>query len=497
LSKNVLIANRGEIAIRIVRTCRRLDLKPFGIFSDADKSSLHIKQCEKALNIGGFTPSESYLNMDKIIDAAKQLGCELVHPGYGFLSENSNFAMQCKKEGLTFIGPSYETMSITGDKARSRRVASKITSIVDGDEISSERSAIELAEKIGYPVILKAVQGGGGRGLRIIRSFEELKEAFAASKNEAMISFGSDRIYMEKYIENPRHIEVQVLADDSKIIHLGERECSIQRRHQKLIEETPSPALTVEMRNRITKTAIAIMKEVGYTNAGTVEFLFKNNRFYFMEVNARIQVEHPITEAVTGVDIVEEQLRIALGNGLSIKQENIRSKGHAIECRINSEHPISFIPFSGTVTKFIVPSVEGIRVDTAIYPGYSIPVFYDSLIAKIISVANSRLEAIEKMKRSLISFRISGIPSTIPFHISALNDARFVNGNYDTSFINQMTSFSSKDGEIAAALLSFMPKRIEFLKNETQHMSNDPWMMSRHDYIDTFDRYVNIKKWII
>lgn len=497
MSKNVLIANRGEIAIRIVRTCRRLDLKPFGIFSDADKSSLHIKQCEKALNIGGFTPSESYLKMDKIIDAAKQLGCELVHPGYGFLSENSNFAMQCKKEGLTFIGPSYETMSITGDKARSRRVASKITSIVDGDEISSERSAIELAEKIGYPVILKAVQGGGGRGLRIIRSFEELKEAFAASKNEAMISFGSDRIYIEKYIENPRHIEVQVLADDSKIIHLGERECSIQRRHQKLIEETPSPALTVEMRNRITKTAIAIMKEVGYTNAGTVEFLFKNNRFYFMEVNARIQVEHPITEAVTGVDIVEEQLRIALGNGLSIKQENVRSKGHAIECRINSEHPISFIPFSGTVMKFIVPSVEGIRVDTAIYPGYSIPVFYDSLIAKIISVANSRLEAIEKMKRSLISFRISGIPSTIPFHISALNDARFVNGNYDTSFINQMTSFSSKDGEIAAALLSFMPKRIEFLKNETQHMSNDPWMMSRHDYIDTFDRYVNIKKWII
>lgn len=497
MSKNVLIANRGEIAIRIVRTCRRLDLKPFGIFSDADKSSLHIKQCEKALNIGGFTPSESYLKMDKIIDAAKQLGCELVHPGYGFLSENSNFAMQCKKEGLTFIGPSYETMSITGDKARSRRVASKITSIVDGDEISSERSAIELAEKIGYPVILKAVQGGGGRGLRILRSFEELKEAFAASKNEAMISFGSDRIYIEKYIENPRHIEVQVLADDSKIIHLGERECSIQRRHQKLIEETPSPALTVEMRNRITETAIAIMKEVGYTNAGTVEFLFKNNRFYFMEVNARIQVEHPITEAVTGIDIVEEQLRIALGNGLSIKQENVRSKGHAIECRINSEHPISFIPFSGTVMKFIVPSVEGIRVDTAIYPGYSIPVFYDSLIAKIISVANSRLEAIEKMKRSLISFRISGIPSTIPFHISALNDARFVNGNYDTSFINQMTSFSSKDGEIAAALLSFMPKRIEFLKNETQHMSNDPWMMSGHNYINTFDRYVNIKKWII
>ena len=307
LSKNVLIANRGEIAIRIARTCKKLDLKPFGIYSDADKGSLHIRECERAVNIGGFMSSESYLKMDKIIDAAKEFGCELIHPGYGFLSENSNFVMLCKKEGLTFIGPSYQAMSITGDKARSRRVASKITSIVDGDEVSNERSAIELAEKIGYPVILKAVHGGGGRGLRILRSFEELKEAFAASKNEAMISFGSDRIYVEKYIENPRHIEVQVLADDSKIIHLGERECSIQRRHQKLIEETPSPALTVEMRNEITKTAIAIMKEMGYTNAGTVEFLFKDNKFYFMEVNARIQVEHPITEAVTGVDIVEEE----------------------------------------------------------------------------------------------------------------------------------------------------------------------------------------------
>lgn len=497
LSKNVLIANRGEIAIRIARTCKKLDLKAFGIYSDADKNSLHIRQCERAVNIGGFTPSESYLNMDKIIKAAKELGCELIHPGYGFLAENSDFALLCKKEGLTFIGPSYEAMSITGDKARSRKVASKITSIVEGDEISSERDAIELAQKIGYPVILKAVHGGGGRGLRILRSLEDLREAFTASKNEAMVSFGSDRIYIEKYIENPRHVEVQILADDSKIIHLGERECSVQRRHQKLIEETPSPALTVEMRNRITETAIEIMKEMGYTNAGTVEFLFKDNKFYFMEVNARIQVEHPITEAITHVDIVEEQLRVALGNRLSIGQENVRPKGHAIECRINSEHPLSFVPSSGTITKFIVPNVEGIRIDTAIYTGYSIPVFYDSLIAKIISFANSRLEAIEKMKNSLMSFRISGIPSTIPFHISALNDARFVSGKYDTSFIDEMTSFSSKDGEIAAALLSFMPKRIEFLKNEAQCMNDDPWMVSRYDYIDIFNHHINVKRWII
>jgi acetyl-CoA carboxylase, biotin carboxylase subunit len=295
------------------------------------------------------------------------------------------------------------------------------------------------------------------------------------SKSEAMISFGSDRIYIKKYIENPRHIEVQVLADDSKIIQLCERECSVQRRHQKLIEETPSPALTVEMRDRITKTAIAIVKEMRYTNAGTVEFLFKDNKFYFMEVNARIQVEHPITEAVTDVDIVEEQLRVALGDGLTIKQEDIKSKGHAIECRINSEHPLSFVPYSGTITKFIVPEIEGIRVYTAMYSGYSIPVFYDSLIAKIISFANTRLEAIEKMKSSLMSFRITRIPSTIPFHISALNDARFIVGNYDTSFIEKLTPFSLKDGEIAAALISLLPKKIEFLSKEIREMAVDPW----------------------
>jgi acetyl/propionyl-CoA carboxylase alpha subunit len=387
-------------------------------------------------------------------------------------------------------------MSITGDKARSRKVASRITSIVDGDEISNEIMAMDLVKEIGFPVILKAVQGGGGRGLRIIRSFEELKEALADSKNEAMISFGSDRIYIEKYIENPRHIEVQVLADDSKIIHLGERECSVQRRHQKLIEETPSPVLSVEMRDRITRTAIAIIEEMKYTNAGTVEFLYKDNKFYFMEVNARIQVEHPITEAVTGVDIVEQQLRIALGEGLMIKQKDVKSKGHAIECRINSEHPLSFVPYPGTITNFIVPEVEGIRVDTAIYSGYSIPSFYDSLITKIISFANTRSDAIEKMKNSLMRFRITGIPSTIPFHISALNDERFISGNYDTSFIDKLKPFSSKDGEIAAALISVLPRKIEFLNKNMQEMAVDPWTISRFDTMDQFNRNYNVNKWI-
>ena len=483
MSKKVLIANRGEIAIRVARTCRKLNVKPYCIYSDADKDSLHIKHCELALNIGGSIPSESYLNTDKIIDAAKKLGCDSIHPGYGFLSENPKFADLCKEEGIIFIGPPGEALHISGDKVRARKVASKVAPVVNGYEISEESDAIKQAERIGYPVILKAVEGGGGRGLRVVKSSEELRQSFISSRNESIVSFGSNRLYVERFLENPRHIEVQILADNSRVIHLGERECSIQRRHQKLIEETPSPALTKEMRRRITETAIAIMKEIGYENAGTVEFLFKDEKFYFMEVNARIQVEHPITEMVTGIDIVEQQINVALGNGLSIKQEDIKSRGHAIECRINAEHPISFIPFQGIVKKFIAPEGDGIRVDTALYSGYSIPIFYDSLIAKLICFGKNRMEAIEKMKHSLLSFRISGIPSTIPFHISSLNDRRFIDGSYDTSFVNKMRPFSSKDGEIAAAILSILPKRIEFIMRKEE----DPWMRSIFNWIDSFD----------
>ncbi len=495
MSKKVLIANRGEIVIRIARTCRKLELIPYGIYSDADKNSLHIRHCEQAMNIGGSMPSESYLRIDKIINAAKKLGCDLIHPGYGFHAENPKFPEICKKEGLIFIGPSHKAMSISGDKVRARKIASKVAPVVDGEEISNESDAVKLAERLGYPVILKAVEGGGGRGLRIVKSSQELNDAFISSKNESLISFGSGRVYIEKYVENPRHIELQILADGySNIIHLGERECSIQRRHQKLIEETPSTALTKETRNRITFTAIAIMKEIGYENAGTVEFLFKHGKFYFMEVNARIQVEHPITEAVTGVDIVEQQLNIALGNGLSIKQQDIKPIGHAIECRINAEYPISFVPFPGTIKKFAPPEEDGVRIDTALYAGYTIPTFYDSLIAKLICFGNDRGEAIEKMKRSLLSFRISGIPSTIPFHISALYDRRFVEGSYNTSFINEMKSFSSKEGEIAAAILSMLPKRMEFLKSEEEE-EQDPWLKSRFDWIDVFDVSHTLGRW--
>ena len=487
-NNNVLIANRGEIAIRVARTCKKLGLHPYGIYSDSDKNSLHIKYCKQSLNIGGSLPQDSYLRADKVIDAANKLGCNYIHPGYGFLSENPKFVELCDNKGLTFIGPPYDVMSVSGDKVRARKVASKVAPVVDGIEVLNESDVISGAEKIGYPIMVKAVEGGGGRGLRIVNSSKELENAYISSKKESMVGFGSERIYIEKYIENPRHIEVQIIADESNIIHLGERECSIQRRHQKLIEETPSPALSIEMRNELTRDAVEIMKEMGYRSAGTVEFLFKDNRFYFMEVNARIQVEHPITEMVTGVDIVEQQLLVASGKGLSVNQQDLNPRGHAIECRINAEHPLSFAPFPGIVKNFSIPKGKGIRVDTALYSGYSIPVFYDSLIAKLICWGNNRQEAINKMKDSLLSFRISGIPSTIPFDISALNDGRFLDGSYDTSFINEMRSFSTRDGDIAAAVFSLLPKRIEFLKGKEEELQ-DAWMTSRYDWMDIFDIY--------
>ncbi len=490
MANRILIANRGEIAIRVARTCKKLGFHPYGIYSDSDKDSLHIKYCDQALNIGGSLPQDSYLRADKVVDAAKKLGCEYIHPGYGFLSENPQLVKLCNKEGLIFVGPPYTAMTSSGDKVKARRLASRVAPVVDGIEVSNENNVIREAEKIGYPVMLKAVEGGGGRGLRIVNSSEELTNAYLSSKNEAMIGFGSDRVYIERYIENPRHIEVQLIADESNIVQLGERECSIQRRHQKLIEETPSPALNRDMRNEITQNAVEIMKEIGYKSAGTVEFLFKDNRFYFMEVNARIQVEHPITEAVTGVDIVEQQLLVASGRGLSLNQKEVSPKGHAIECRINAEHPLSFVPLPGRVRNFNVPKGNGIRVDTALYPGYTIPIFYDSLIAKLICWGTNRHEALKRMKDALLSFRISGIPSTIPFHLSALNDSRFVNGRYDTSFINKMSSFSVRDGDIAAAVISLLPKKIEFLRADEDEQQ-DPWMSSRFDWMDIFDVYHN------
>ena len=495
----MLIANRGEIVLRVARTSRKLGLEPCGIYSEADRESLHLKHCKEAINIGGHRPSESYLRADKIIDAAKKLGCDMIHPGYGFLAENLEFTLLCKKEGFIFVGPSPSAMKLSGDKAKAREVASRIAPILPGKEISNESDALDLANEIGYPVILKAVKGGGGRGLRVIESADDLSKAFTSSKNESMLSFGSDRLYVEKYLLNPRHIEVQIIGDsNSKVIHLGERDCSIQRRHQKLIEETPSPALTSDIRAKMVEKAIGVANEMSYDNAGTVEFLFKDGNFYFMELNSRIQVEHPITEEVTGIDIVEQQLHIAMASGLNIKQEEIKFRGHAIECRINAEHPVTFAPYPGRVTKFIPPPKnDGIRVDTALYSDYLIPPFYDSLMAKLICHAENRNNAIERMKNSLLSFRISGIPSTIPFHLSALNDQQFLRGDYDTDFVNRLKPFASKAGEISAALFSMMPKRTQLLKTE-QDNKKDPWLMSRYDdmiFHDGYSDYLSSSSW--
>lgn len=487
----ILIANRGEIAIRIAKTCKKLGLIPCGVFSDGDKESLHRKYCDEVINIGGYMANESYLCIDKIIDAAKKLGCEMIHPGYGFLSENEHLVKRCNKEGIVFIGPSYVAMKLSGDKVKTREIASKVARTVEGEEVENEENALKVAERIEYPVILKAAEGGGGRGLRIARSSDELINLYQISKNEAQISFGSNRIYIEKYLENPRHIEVQILSDKENIIHLGERECSIQRRYQKLIEETPAPNLPDEIRQDITFTATKIIKEIGYENAGTVEFLFKDQKFYFMELNARIQVEHPITEEVTGIDIVEQQIKIANGEGLNIDQTDIHIKGNAIECRINAENPLSFSPYPGKVEKFILPQQEGIRIDTAVMGGYSIPLFYDSLIAKLICFGPNRNTAIGRMKNALQSFRIIGIPSTIPFHLSAMNDKRFLEGAYNTSFIDQMKYFSPKEGEIAAAIFAIIPRKITFLKNLYQ---TDPWFQKTND-LDHLSNYKDNWRW--
>lgn len=469
----VLIANRGEIAVRIARTCKSLGIKTVSIFSEADKNSMHTKVTDESFGIGGFLPKESYLIMEKVIEAAEKTRCDSVHPGYGFLSENSEFSRLCRKKGLLFVGPPETAMELSGDKVRAREAASKIAPILEGKEVSKGSDAIRFAGKLGYPVILKAVEGGGGRGLRIVRSAEEMESSFQSSRSESLVSFNSNRVYVEKYLESPRHIEVQVLSGEDTV-HLGERECSVQRRHQKLIEETPSPGLSVRERAEITKSAVGIMDSIGYENAGTVEFLLKDGKFYFMEINARIQVEHPITEMVTGIDIVEQQLNIAAGN-FSLRQRDIALKGHAMECRINAEHPLTFTPSPGTIDTFLMPSGPGIRVDTALFSGYTIPQFYDSLVAKLICHGKNREESVENMRRALLDFRISGIPTTVPFHLSALSDKRFLRGDYDTSFVSGMNSVSDADGEVAAAIFSQIPVMTKFIGAG----NDDPWSRSR------------------
>lgn len=439
--KKVLIANRGEIAVRIIRACRELGISTVSIYSEADKEALHAQLADYSVCVGPNPSKDSYLNVANILSACILTGCDAIHPGFGFLSENPKFAKMCEECNIKFIGPNSDTISLMGDKSQARKIMKKANiPVVPGYEgkIDSYEEAYKIAKDIGTPIMIKASSGGGGKGIRVVKDLDEFKHNYEAAKSEAMACFGDDRIYIEKYIENPRHIEFQIIADEyGNIIHLGERECSLQKNNQKVLEEAPSTFLNKELREKMGKVSIDAAKAVNYKNVGTIEFLVdKDQNFYFMEMNTRIQVEHPITEMITDVDIVKEQLKIASGIKLSLSQEDIKIQGHAIECRINAKD-------AGTISELNMPSGLGVRVDSAIYCGYTIPPFYDSMIAKLITYGKDREEAIIKMKRSLEEFAIGGVNTNIDFQYEILEHQDFIDGNYDTSFLNKDISLAT------------------------------------------------------
>lgn len=441
--KKVLIANRGEIAVRIIRACREMGIRTVAVYSEADKDSLHRKLADESVCIGPARSGLSYLNVKNLIEAACQTGADSIHPGYGFLSESSSFAKMCNEIGIKFIGPSSEIIELMGNKSKAKATMKKAgVPVVPGSDglVNSLEEAKKISKKIKYPVIIKASAGGGGKGIRIAYSEEELIKAYDIVKQEAKISFNDDSIYIEKFVENPRHVEVQILADEhGNVVHLGERDCSIQRRNQKVLEETPSMILNDKTRKKMFDVTVKAVKEIGYSSAGTIEYLVdKNLDFYFMEMNTRVQVEHPITEAVSGVDIVKEQLRIAAGETLSISQKDIHFTGHSMECRINAEDPEkNFMPCPGLITGLLIPGGNGIRVDTAVYAGYKVPQTYDSMIGKLIVHGKDRAEAISKMKSALGEFIVEGINTNTDFLYKILDNENFKTNNYDTSFIKR------------------------------------------------------------
>lgn len=445
--KKVLIANRGEIAVRIIRACREMGIRTVAIYSEVDKDALHVKLADQAICIGPAQSAKSYLNIKSILEAACLTGADSIHPGFGFLSENANFAKICEEMGIKFIGPNYQLIELLGNKSKAKETMKKAgVPVVPGSDglIYSKEEAVKLAEEIKYPVILKASAGGGGRGIRIAHNKEELEKAYSLVKQEAKVSFNDDSIYMEKFIENPRHVEIQVLADEhGNGIHLGERDCSVQRRNQKIIEETPASIINNETRKKMGEVAVKAVKEIGYTNAGTIEFLVdKNQDFYFMEMNTRVQVEHPVTEMVTGIDIIKEQIKIASGEKLKIKQNDIKVNGHSMEARINAENPDkNFMPCPGTITGLHIPGGNGIRVDTAIYSGYTIPPTYDSMIAKIIVHGKTREESIAKLKSAVAELVVDGITTNADFILKILDNKNFQANKYDTSFIEKEFNF--------------------------------------------------------
>lgn len=441
--KKILVANRGEIALRVIRACRELGIKSVAVYSEADEKSLHLKAADERICIGPAMSAESYLNIDSIIKTAKGSGADAIHPGYGYLAEKKEFAEACEAGGIVFIGPTPENLKLAGDKITAKRIMSEAgIAVIDSspDGVTNLDTALGICKKIGYPVMVKASGGGGGRGIRICSDEEILREDFAVAKAEAGAAFGNEELYIEKYIENPRHIEFQILGDrPGNIVHLGERECTIQRRFQKLIEESPSPRLTTELRESMGETAIRAAAAVKYFNAGTVEFLLdSDDNFYFMEINSRIQVEHPVTELITGIDLVKEQIRLSAGGILDYSFDDLNRRGWAIECRINAEDPErNFLPSPGTVETYIPPGGFGVRLDTHLYQGYELPIYYDSLIAKLISFDLTRQGAIAIMKRALEEFIISPVKTTIPLYRRIMDDSSFRKGDFDTGFIHK------------------------------------------------------------
>lgn len=445
----ILIANRGEIAVRIIRACREMGIQTVAVYSEADKDALHVQMADEAICIGPASPKDSYLNVQNIISATVLSGAQAIHPGFGFLSENSKFASICKQCNITFIGPTPECIENMGNKSNARDIMEKSgVPVVPGSKgaISNESELLETARKIGYPVMIKASAGGGGRGIRIVYKEEEIVKNYENAKAEAKSAFGDDTIYMEKFIEKPKHVEIQILGDNfGNIVYLGERDCSMQRRNQKVMEEAPSPIMTEELRKSMGETAVMAAKAVNYNNAGTIEFLLDaKGSYYFMEMNTRIQVEHAITEMVTGIDLVKEQIKIAAGEKLGFSQEDIKIQGHSIECRINAEDVSkNFMPSPGKITDLYVPGGFNVRVDSAVYSGYVIPPYYDSMIAKLIVYGVDRQEAIDRMRRALGEFIIEGVSTNIDFQFDLLNSDEFINGNYDTKYVEKFIKDST------------------------------------------------------
>lgn len=441
LFDKVLIANRGEIALRILRACREMGIKTVAVHSTADETAMHVRLADESVCIGPPPSRDSYLNMPAIMSAVDLTGADAVHPGVGFLSENQTFASMIEEHGVKFIGPNPEHIAMMGDKIIAKKTADSLgIPVVPGSDgaVDSDESAVRIAREIGYPVLIKASGGGGGRGMKVANSEEELAQALRMARSEAKANFDNDQVYLEKYLSRPRHIEVQIIGDSyGNVVHLGERDCSLQRRHQKVWEEAPSPALSPEQREELGNLTVKALKKLKYRGVGTIEFLYEDGRFYFIEMNTRLQVEHPITEMITGVDLVQEQIRVASGFPLSFKQEDIVFNGHAVECRINAEHPETFVPSPGMVTKYHVPGGGSVRIDSALYQGYSIPPYYDSLVAKLIVYGKTRQECLSRLDRALYEYVIDGVESTLPLHRLLVADPDVQKGDYDIHWLEK------------------------------------------------------------